>query len=179
MTALILIDLQKAIDHPSWGVRDHNPNAEANAVRLLAAWRARAWPIFHVRHDSRFPGSTYCPGQPGNDFKPETAPLPAETIVPKQTCSAFVGTDLEKLIAAAGCRALVICGVITNNSIEATVRSAGDLGFEVRLAEDACFTFGRNDWNGNWRTAAEVHALSLANLHKEYCQVATTDEILG
>ena len=179
MTALILIDLQKAIDDPSWGTRDHNLAAEANAARLLGSWRARGWPIFHVRHDSRFTTSTYRPGQPGNDLKPETAALPGETIVPKQTCSAFIGTDLEKLLRDRGCGVLVICGVITNNSVEATVRNAGDLGFEVRLAEDACFTFGRRDWNGVWRTAAEVHALSLANLHGEYCQVRTTDEILA
>jgi hypothetical protein len=32
------------------------------------------------------------------------------------------------------------------------------------VVEDACFTFARKDWNGIERTAAEVHAMSLANL---------------
>jgi hypothetical protein len=44
--------------------------------------------------------------------------------------------------------------------------------------EDAGFTFGRRDWHGRWRTADEVHALSLANLHGEYCSVVTTDDCL-
>jgi nicotinamidase-related amidase len=68
--------------------------------------------------------------------------------------------------------------VITNNSVEATVRMAGNLGFKTYLVEDATFTFGRNDWNGVYRTADEVHAMSLANLHGEYCTVARTEEVL-
>jgi isochorismate hydrolase len=44
--------------------------------------------------------------------------------------------------------------------------------------EDACFTFGRRDWNGTWRTAAEVHAMSLANLEGEYARVVGTGEVL-
>ena len=48
---LILIDQQKAMDHPKWGPRN-NPGAEQNIARLLARWRERAWPLFHVRNDS-------------------------------------------------------------------------------------------------------------------------------
>ena len=175
--ALILIDLQKAIDHSSWGQRN-NPRAEANVTRLLAAWRSRRLPVYHVRHDSVEPASTYRPGQPGNEFKPEAAPVADEPVIVKHTNSAFIGTDLEARLRAAGHVRLAIAGVITNNSVEATVRMAGNLGFDVLLVEDAAFTFGRRDWRGNWRTADEVHALSLANLHGEYCTVTTTDEIL-
>jgi len=120
---------------------------------LLAHWRFHQWPIIHVRHDSRDARSHYRPGQPGNAFKPETAPLPGETVM--------------------------VAGVITNNSVESTVRMAGNLGFSTWLAEDACFTFGRPDWNGTWRTAEEVHASSLANLDGEYCTVITADAVLG
>ena len=55
---------------------------------------------------------------------------------------------------------------------------AGNLGFATWLVEDAVFTFGRNDWNGVDRSAEEVHAMSLANLHGEYCTVIRTREIL-
>ena len=72
----------------------------------------------------------------------------------------------------------MIAGVITNNSVEATVRMAGNLGFSTWLVEDACFTFGRVDWNGTWRSAEEVHAMSLANLDGEYCTVLITDAVL-
>jgi nicotinamidase-related amidase len=69
-------------------------------------------------------------------------------------------------------------GVITNNSLEATVRMAGNLGFETYLVEDACFTFARRDYRGRLRTAEEVHDMSLANLDTQYCTVTQTEAIL-
>jgi nicotinamidase-related amidase len=176
--ALIVIDLQRAIDHPSWGQRN-NPEAEQNIAALLAAWRDSGRPIYHVRHDSSEPDSTYRPGQPGNEFKPEAAPLDGETVIVKRVNSAFIGTDLEARLRAGGQQIVVIVGVITNNSVEATVRMAGNLGFDTILVEDAAFTFGRMDWAGTFRTAAEVHAMSLANLDGEYCTVVRTTQVLG
>jgi len=175
--ALIVIDLQKAIDHPSWGERN-NPDAERKVAALLQAWRSSRRPIYHIRHDSTEPASHYRPGQPGHDFKPETQPLAGEIIIPKQTGSAFVGTDLESRLRAANQTVLVVAGVITNNSVESTVRSAGCLGFDTYLVADAVFTFGRKDWFGEWRTADEVHGMSLANLDGEYCTVTRTRQIL-
>ena len=175
--ALLVIDVQRAIDHPSWGERN-NPRAEANIAALLAAWRSAGRPIYHVRHDSMEPHSHYRPGQAGHEFKAEAIPLAGEVVIAKRTNSAFIGTDLEARLRAAGQTVLVVAGVITNNSVEATVRMAGNLGFETFVVEDACFTFGRKDWAGTWRTAAEVHAMSLANLEGEYARVVRTAEVL-
>jgi nicotinamidase-related amidase len=176
--ALIMIDVQKAIDHPSWGERN-NPHAERNMAALLAAWRSSGRPIYHVRHDSTEPASHYRPGQPGHDFKAEAAPLPGEIVIAKQTNSAFIGTDLKGRLRRANQTTLVVGGVITNNSVEATVRMAGNLGFDTWLVEDAAFTFGRKDWAGVYRTATEVHAMSLANLDGEYCKVTNTAVVLA
>jgi nicotinamidase-related amidase len=175
--ALLVIDLQRAIDHPSWGERN-NPQAERNIAALLRVWRATHRPIYHIAHDSGEPASHYHPGQPGNEFKPESQPLPGEAVIRKRTNSAFIGTDLESRLRQAGRRVLVVTGVITNNSVEATVRMAGNLGFDTFLVEDAVFTFARKDWNGTLRTAAEVHAMSLANLDGEYCTVIRTQAVL-
>ena len=175
--ALIVIDVQCAIDHPSWGQRN-NPEAEKNMAALLRAWRGTGRPIYHVRHDSSEPNSHYRPGQPGHEFKSEVKPLPGEAVIAKRTNSAFIGTDLESRLRRAGQEILVVAGVITNNSVEATVRMAGNLGFDTFLVEDATFTFGRTDWNGTFRTASEIHAISLANLDGEYCKVVRTHEVL-
>ncbi|MDB5733841.1 MAG: cysteine hydrolase [Alphaproteobacteria bacterium] len=175
---LLLIDLQRAIDHPDCGTRN-NPLAEDRAADLLARWRARGWPVIHIRHDSREPASHYRPGQSGNDFKPQVLPLPHEAVIAKQTNSAFIGTDLEARLRQAGQTDLVVVGVSTSNSVEATVRMAGNLGFATWLVEDACFTFGRKDWNGTWRRAEEVQAMSLSNLDGEYCTVVTSTVLLG
>ncbi|WGD29476.1 cysteine hydrolase family protein [Ancylobacter sp. WKF20] len=178
--ALIVIDLQKAIDHPKWAAQGprNNPQAEATVARLLAAWRAGDRPVFHVRHESTEPGSTYAPDGPGSPFKPEATPLPGEPVIAKNVNSAFIGTDLEARLRADGIGTLVICGVITNNSVEATVRMAGNLGFDVHLVEDACFTFARRDHAGTLRSAAEVHAMSLANMDGEYCRVVRAAEVI-
>lgn len=176
--ALIIIDLQRAIDHPSWGERN-NPGAETHVASLLQAWRTTHRPVYHVRHDSIEPDSRYRPGQPGNEFKPEAQPVAGEVVIVKRTNSAFIGTDLESMLRRANHHLLVVAGVITNNSVEATVRMAGNLGFEPFLVENATFTFGRKDWSGTWRTANEVHAMSLANLDGEYCTVTTTSEVLA
>ena len=177
-SVLLLIDLQQAIDHPSWGVRN-NPCAEDHVRRLLRHWRDRGWPVWHVRHDSTDPSSHYKPGQPGNDFKPEALPIAGEIVIAKQTNSAFIGTDLERRLRTNGHQDIVIAGVITNNSVEATVRMAGNLGFNTYLVADACFTFARHDWDGRFRNAEAVHAMSLANLDGEYCVVISTGSLLG
>lgn len=104
---LILIDQQKAMEHPKWGPRN-NPDAERNIARLLAAWRARGGPVIHVKHDGTRPESPFRPGQEGNDFLPLTAPLPGEVVVAKKVHSAFIGTDLTQRLEAMGRPKLVI-----------------------------------------------------------------------
>jgi nicotinamidase-related amidase len=174
-SVLLLIDLQNAIDHPSWGHRN-NPEAEKQIGRLLDHRRSRGWPVWHVRHDSTEPQSHYRPGQPGNEFKREVAPRVGEPVIHKRTNSAFIGTDLEERLRAGAHKAIEVVGVVTNNS--ATVRMAGNLVFSTYLVADACFTFGRKDWDGTARSADDVHAMSLANLDGEYCTVVTTADLL-
>ena len=179
--ALIIIDVQQAIDHHQWarwGPRN-NPQAESNIAQLLAAWRATQRPIFHVRHMSREPESPYRPNQPGNEFKPQVVPLPQERIVEKGTNSAFIGTTLDDDLHSSAIDTLIITGVITNNSVEATARMAGNLGFSTVIVSDATATFARPDFNGVLRSAEEVHAMSLANLQHEYAAIMTTAEVLA
>lgn len=180
-TALLIVDLQKAIDDPRWAAAGprNNPQAEANIAALLAAWRRAGRTIVHIRHDSTEPDSTYRPGGPGHAFKPEAQPLPGERVVGKTVHSAFIGTDLDSWLRGRGIGALVIAGVITNNSVEATARMAGNLGYDTRVVGDATFTFARHDWSGRLRTAAEVHDLSLANLSGEYATIMDTASVLA
>jgi nicotinamidase-related amidase len=175
---LILIDQQKAMEHPKWGPRN-NPDAERNIARLLAAWRERGWPIIHVKHDSTRPDSPFRPGQEGNDFRPLTAPRPGETVVAKKVQSAFIGTDLTERLDAMGRPALVICGVLLANSVEATVRVAANLGFTVRLPADACWSCDKRDLTGRLWPAEDVHQLTLALLDGEYANVTTVEAVLA
>jgi nicotinamidase-related amidase len=176
--ALLIIDVQKAIDHPSWGKRN-NPRAEKNIGLLLSAWRQSRNPIIHIRHISYNPGSTYRSDQEGCEFKPEVQPLSGETILTKHTNSAFIGTEMAALLHREHISTLVICGVITNNSVEATARMAGNLGYKTYVVSDATATFDKVDFYGNYHTAEEVQAMSLANLQGEYAVILSTKEILN
>jgi nicotinamidase-related amidase len=177
--ALIIIDVQCAIDDPSWGDDRNNPGAEEKMAALLAHWRERRWPIFHIRHASTDPKSTYRRGQPLFEFKKEVMPIDGEPVIEKSTNNAFTGTRLEEMLRLQNVEQVVIAGVITNNSVEATARMSGNLGFRTFVASDATATFGRNDFSGRWRTADEVHAMSLANLDGEYATVLSAQEILS
>lgn len=175
--ALLIIDFQQGFDDPVWGPRN-NPEAETNTARLLAAWRDCGRPVIHVQHLSREPDSTYRPGQPGCDFKAEFQPAAGEVVVQKQTNSAFIGTGLEALLREQAIETLVVTGVITNNSVEATARMAGNLGFDTYVVADATATVDKIDLDGRCWPAEDVHALSLANLHGEYATVVASDALL-
>lgn len=173
----MLIDMQVGMSWPSSGVRN-NSGAETVMAVLLAAWRQRDAPIVHVRHISRTPGSPFWPEQPGVEFQPALRPLESEHVIEKRVPDAFVNTGLEGWLRAEDVPAVVIVGVSTNNSVESTARSAGNLGFKTYVVSDATFAFAKTDFDGRPRTAEEVHAMSLANLQGEYATVIPSTEAL-
>ncbi len=176
-TALIIIDMQKGMCSASLPPRN-NPGAEDNIARLHAAWRAAGRPVVSVRHISRSPSSAFAPGQSGVEFQARFMPLAHEHVVEKNVPDAFINTGLERWLHARGIRRLVIAGVSTNNSVEASARTAGNLGFETVVVADACFSFEKRDFGGTLRSAEDVHLMALANLHGEYAEVLSTDDVL-
>lgn len=175
-TALIIIDMQRGMRDPSAGPRN-NPQAELAIAMMLDAWRNAKAPIVHVRHISRTLGSPFWPGQLGVEFQQDLQPLDAEHVVEKKVPDAFIHFGLESWLRVRGIESVVIVGVSTNNSVEATARTAGNLGFTTYVASDATFAFAKSDYNGVLRSAEEVHAMALANLHGEYAQVLTSAEL--
>jgi nicotinamidase-related amidase len=175
--ALIIIDMQKGMQSSTLPPRN-NPHAEDNIARLLAAWRDKGQPVICVRHISRSPASVFAPGQSGVEFQERFTPLAHEHVVEKNVPDAFINTGLERWLHARAIRHVVIAGVSTNNSVEATARTAGNLGFSAVVVADAAFTFDKEDFGGTLRSAEDVHLMALANLHGEYAEVRSTDEVL-
>ena len=93
--------------------------------------------------------------------------MPSEHVVEKNIPDALINTGLERWLRVRGVTKLAIVGVSTNNSVEATARTAGNLGFDTQVVSDATFAFDKVDYAGTKRTAAEVHAMALANLDGE------------
>jgi len=174
--ALIIIDMQKGM--ATAGPRN-NPEAQDRVAKLLDAWRAAGRPVVHVRHLSRSVGSPFWPGQTGAEFQDRLAPLAHEHVLDKHVTDAFANSGLEHWLHQRGIRELVFCGVSTNMSVEATVRSAGCLGFSCQVVADACYCFDRPDLDGRPRSAEDLHRVALANLQGEYAQVCESAALLA
>ncbi len=175
--ALILIDIQAGMDDPSLGPRN-NPDAEQNAARLLEAWRAGDRPLVHIQHRSVRPDSPFWPDRPGVKFKRVVAPKDGEPVMTKNVNNAFIGAALEDFLREQHINQVVISGLTTNHCVDTTTRMAGDLGFHPILVSDASATFDRTGPDGVTWPAATIHAVTLANLHGEFAEIATTDEVL-
>lgn len=178
LEALIIIDMQRAMAPENTGPRN-NPQAEDNIARLLKAWRAQGLPVVHVRHMSRHPDGAFWPGTDRCEFQPRFEPLLHEYRIEKNVTDAFSNSGLERWLRLRAISRLVIVGVSTNISVEATVRAASGLGFEVTLPGDACYAYDKTDITGVERPAEEWHLMSLSNLDGEYATVTSTDDLLA
>jgi nicotinamidase-related amidase len=121
--ALIIIDMQKGMSRAAAGPRN-NPEAESNIAQLLSAWRDANATVVHVRHISRTIDSPFWPGQVGAEFQDSLKPLDTEHVVEKNIPDAFAQSGLERWLRMRGIESLLIVGVSTNNSVEATARAA-------------------------------------------------------
>lgn len=176
--ALIIIDMQKGMCEPKLG-RRNNPQAEDNIDRLLAAWRAFGGIVIHVRHISRSPESVFWPGQLGAEFQDRFTPQGVEHVIEKNVTDAFTQSGLERWLHVRGIKEVVIVGVSTNYSVEASARTAGNLGLLTYVVSDATFTFDRKDLTGVMKHAEDIHLMSLSNLQGEYATVLSTAELLA
>jgi nicotinamidase-related amidase len=178
LPCLILIDMQKGMANTPVDSRN-NLQAEENVARLLHAWRAANAHVVHVRHISRSPDSPFAPGQAGVEFQEALRPLRHEHVVEKNVPDAFINTALERWLRVRELNRIVLVGVSTNNSVECSTRTAGNLGFDTVVVLDATFAFAMTDYAGRVRSADEVHAMSLANLNGEYATIMDTREVLA
>ena len=182
-TALLLIDVQVGVDVLShWGGsngRRNNPDAEAKMSQLLATWRNAKLQVAFTRHDSRESASPLKFSLPTGAQKPGFEPASGEIVVEKDVNSGFIGTDLEIQLRRAKISRLAIVGFFTNFCVETTTRMAGNLGFDTYLIEDCCSASNRIGPDGVDRDPELVHAMTVANLHGEFCTAIKFADALG
>jgi len=182
-TALLLIDVQVGVDVLShWGGptgRRNNPNAEANMLQLLAAWRKAKLQVAFTRHDSREAKSPLKFSLPTGAQKPGFEIAHGEIVVEKDVNSGFIGTSLEVQLRRAEISRLVIVGFFTNFCVETTTRMSGNLGFDTYLVDDCCATTNRVGLDGIDREPELVHAMTVGNLHGEFCTAVQSNDALG
>jgi nicotinamidase-related amidase len=176
--ALLLVDIQN--DYFPGGKMElvGMNEAAAQARKLLAAFRQRHWPTYHVQHVSLRQGAPFfLPGTPGVELHASLAPLPGETILEKHFPNSFRDTGLQEILVAAGINELVICGAMSHMCIDATTRAAVDAGFTCTVIHDACATrdlvFGETVI-----PAAQVHGAFMAALASFYARVLWVDDFM-
>lgn len=177
-TALIVLDVQKAIDDPRWNSKN-NPGYANVIAKLLAEFRAANLPVIHIRHEEANPASSFYINGPGQPFKDEAQPIDGETVIAKRQNCAFVGTSLEKHLLEHGIKRLIFTGVVIHNSMDVTIRMAHCLGFENWLPLDATTAIDVTDTHGKRFDAQTVFDLYAAVLASEYSKLTTSDDIIS
>jgi nicotinamidase-related amidase len=174
--ALVVIDLQSGIlgqptAHPLDRIID-------NSARLAAAFRARGLPVVLVNVEGTAPGRTER-GKASGRSGARTLPAPATVLLPqlnrqpsditvtKRSVGAFLSTDLDAKLKEAGATQIVLTGVSTTSGVEATARSAYDLGYHVAFVTDAM------------TDVAEPHNASMAYQFPKLGELGTTAEVLA
>ena len=182
-TALLVIDAQNGVNnHEHWGgSRGHrnNPEAKARIADLLKTWREAGLPVYFTFHNSREAASPLKLSLDSGQAMAGLEPLAHEQVITKDVNSGFIGTELEIKLRRDRVSRLVVAGYFTNMCVETTVRAAGNMGYDVYLAHDACAAGNRAAFSGEGFDAELVHRMSVANLHGEFCTaVDTTDLVL-
>ncbi len=74
----------------------------------------------------------------GGEFRTEFVPRPGEIVTSEHWCSSgFANTDLDLQLKKHGIHQLIVIGLIAHTCIEATVRYAAELGYDVTVVRDA------------------------------------------
>ena len=135
------------------------------------AWRARHWPVIHVRHLTQNEDSPLNPANPCCAVKKEFVPIGGESLFKKRVYSGFIGTNLQEELRSRQLTDLIIVGLTTDHCVSTTTRIAGNLGLSVKLVSDTTATFDRIGSNGQHYTANEMHDLAPASLHNGFAEV--------
>jgi nicotinamidase-related amidase len=141
-TALLIIDVQHALCSGEYQCHDiHNIIDRINALSTRA--RKAGVPVVLIQHEEA--DSPLARGAEGWQLAEGLATAASDLRVGKTTRDSFYQTDLRKLLPSEDFERLVICGLQTDYCVNATVRQAHQLGYDVVLAGDAHSTVD----NGN------------------------------
>ncbi|MFC8538687.1 cysteine hydrolase family protein [Streptomyces sp. NPDC057249] len=133
--ALIVVDVQKEGVTGPGAVPAADVLLDRTAGLLARARRAGAV-VVHLQNDGG-PGSGDEPFTPGWALHLPVASRPGESVIRKTRDDGFAGTSLGAVLAEAGVEALAVCGVMSEMCVQATARTALELGYRVVLPHDA------------------------------------------
>ncbi|HLJ06360.1 MAG TPA: isochorismatase family cysteine hydrolase [Acetobacteraceae bacterium] len=193
-TALLVIDPYNDFISEGGKVWERlKPVAEANGcvpnmVQVLDAARNAGLRIFYAPHRRYRPGDyetwkyvapvqkaawsrkTFEYGTWGGEFRSEFTPRPGEIVAQEHWCSSgFANTDLDLQLKRHGIQQLIAIGLIAHTCVEATVRFAAELGYDVTVVKDATASYSER----------EMHAALEVNLPNYARAISTASEVVA
>jgi ureidoacrylate peracid hydrolase len=163
-------------------------NCVPNMLEVLNAARKAKLPVFYAMHHRYRPGDyetwkylapiqraawqhkTFEYGTWGGEFRAEFMPAAGEIVAQEHWCSSgFANTDLDLQLKKHGIHRLIVIGLIAHTCIEATVRYAAELGYEVNVIRDATADYSDE----------MMHAALDINMPNYATAVVTTKEFIA
>ena len=166
--------------------------AEANQciphmAQLLEAARKAGIRVFYAMHRRYRPGDydawkyiapiqkaawsrkTFEYGTWGGEIRRGFEPHPGDVVVSEHwTSSGFANTDLDLQLKRHGIQKLIVMGLIAHTCVEATVRYAAELGYEVTMVKDATASYSEE----------HMHAALEINIPNYASAVVATSELV-
>jgi len=193
ITALLVIDPYNDFISEGGKVWDRLKGvAEANQCvlhmsQVLESSRKAGLRVFYALHHRYRPGDyetwkyvapiqkaawsrkTFEYGTWGGEIRHEFQPQPGEIVAQEHWCSSgFANTDLDLQLKKHGIHKLIVIGLIAHTCVEATVRYAAELGYEVTVIRDATASYSDE----------QMHAALDVNIPNYAGSVVTTVEIV-
>ena len=198
ITALLLIDPYNDFISEGGKIWDRIKGvAEANdcvphMLQVLKAARRAGLRIFYALHHRYRPGDyetwkyiapiqkrawerkAFEYGTWGAEIRAGFEPQPGEIVAAEHWCSSgFANTDLDLLLKKHGIHQLIVIGLIAHTCVEATVRYAAELGYEVTVVRDATADYSDETMHAALDINMPNYANAIANAEEIIAAIAT------
>src|SRR5947199_10323553 len=128
-----------------------------------------SWNYIAPIQKSAWSHKTFENGTWGGEIRGEFAPQPGDIVALEHWCSSsFANTDLDLQLKKHGIHQLIVIGLIAHTCVEATVRFAAELGYEVTMVRDATADY----------SDVEMHAALDVNLPNYASAIVNTDDVV-
>ncbi|MDO5062799.1 MAG: cysteine hydrolase family protein [Peptostreptococcaceae bacterium] len=134
-TALVIIDVQNMlIEEKPFQVERFISNIQ----NLIEKCRNKNLPIIYIRHNNEeFKKDTH-----DWDIHSSIQPEPEDQIFDKYYNSIFFQTNLKEHLQKNNIHELILCGMVAEYCVDASIKAAFEHGYKVYVAEGCTTTFG-------------------------------------
>jgi nicotinamidase-related amidase len=139
-TALIVIDVQESFRQRETWQAASDPEVAVQVARLVEHAREQGQLVIWVLHAEPGSDTVFDPANGHVRLIDGLTRADGEPLLTKTAHNAFTTTNLQQILTARGIRALITCGIRTEQCVETTTRLASDLGYDVTFVTDATAT---------------------------------------